>query len=134
MGEDELFTFMEYPYLAIVLELIHKLSYHNNTLRVLLWYVCYVLIYIVDGVLNLQFMTLGLKNLLGWLNLHYLSDKRLDCRAVTNDHKMRVLKITNVYFYFELHTHLELAEIPHHLFLRFHSNRATSTWRRKNAW
>lgn len=33
MGEDELFTFMEYPYLAIVLELIHKLSYHNNTLR-----------------------------------------------------------------------------------------------------
>lgn len=32
MDEDEFFTFMEYPYLAIVLELIHKLSYHNNTL------------------------------------------------------------------------------------------------------
>ena len=76
-------------------------------------------------------MNLGLKNLLGWLNLHYLSDKRLDCRAVTNDHKMRVFKITNVYFYFELRTHLELAEIPHHLSLRFHSNRATSTWEGK---
>ena len=33
MGEDEFFIFMQYPYLAIVLEPIHELNYHNNTLH-----------------------------------------------------------------------------------------------------